>query len=559
MMPQEYPAEAQRSESTTYLTRVVTTPRLRNEFASFIDIVLRQASSQDFYNLVGKLQAAQPLSHDLELYERLLAHTSAIQPRFSTIQKLKALYHQKTELSAQIKALIGSNKSFNNIVEIGTPGMYASCIKKTNTITGTTYVIHEKESYADRIQGFSYNPFKGFAIYDHFIPLNAYEPITKDAIPSNSVDLVVCFIGLHHIPQEKLPGFVASIARILRPGGIFILRDHDITNDDLMAITHSAHTVFNALMTQETVEAENNEYRNFQSLQYWIDLLHQHGLIAGEERILQNGDPTRNTLLKFVKESRNVEERTIELSDKLKKQSSYFRDSVQGDLSSPEWINVDAAQEYGSFINHTPFYEFPYMASVAAYWKVFGHSWHLATQKQGALKTLFSPYTLMNLFIGTTMTIEYAAKSIISLPLRLAYSGAEDLTITMIMRDPAHKLEKLDAHITVLSSDDIFTVIRMPRYKEFVRIVQKIAQDPSIQFVEIAGQREINVKVRFSAHQPFDTIINTLSGCKQQYTWRLPTQPAYTYAVITIPLNQLSTAIKQLPAHGAEILYIHDF
>ena len=37
-----------------------------------------------------------------------------------------------------------------------------------------------------------------------------------------------------------------SIARMLRPGGIFILRDHDVTTPQMHAFVSLAHAVFNA-------------------------------------------------------------------------------------------------------------------------------------------------------------------------------------------------------------------------------------------------------------------------------------------------------------------------
>ena len=391
----------QENNPRTYLIQTLSNSYLRTEFASFIDTVLRQISSTHFYKFIDEIQKIYPsIDNDLVLYEHILTTLPSIQPRFSFIQKLKALHAQKQELTSQIQSIIGNKNTFRNVLEIGAPGTYISCLQKYVNITGKIYVINEKQAHTDRFQAFSYNPFKKFSAYDHFVLLCDYEPISEQAIPSNSIDLALCFIGLHHIPQEKLDNFVASIARIMRPGGIFILRDHDTTNSNLMAITHAAHTVFNALMTQETVKTEQNEYRNFQPLDYWINLLEKHGFITSHERILQKGDPTRNTLIKFIKQAQTQDEQLQELSDSLKTESSYMRDPVQGDLSAPEWLNVDCAQEYASYINHTPFYEFPYMKSVATYWNVFKKSFHLAAQKQGALKTIISPYTLMNLLLA---------------------------------------------------------------------------------------------------------------------------------------------------------------
>ena len=47
-------------------------------------------------------------------------------------------------------------------------------------------------------------------------------------MPAQSADLVSCFVGLHHMEPQKLEPFLASVASIVRPGGYFVVRDHDV-------------------------------------------------------------------------------------------------------------------------------------------------------------------------------------------------------------------------------------------------------------------------------------------------------------------------------------------
>jgi 2-polyprenyl-3-methyl-5-hydroxy-6-metoxy-1,4-benzoquinol methylase len=44
-------------------------------------------------------------------------------------------------------------------------------------------------------------------------------------LADNRVDLITCFVTLHHVPQLDM--MLAEIIRILRPGGYLILREHD--------------------------------------------------------------------------------------------------------------------------------------------------------------------------------------------------------------------------------------------------------------------------------------------------------------------------------------------
>jgi SAM-dependent methyltransferase len=41
-------------------------------------------------------------------------------------------------------------------------------------------------------------------------------------------DTVVCLAFLHHVPEAELPGFLATVARHLRPGGLFYSQDPNV-------------------------------------------------------------------------------------------------------------------------------------------------------------------------------------------------------------------------------------------------------------------------------------------------------------------------------------------
>ena len=112
-----------------------------------------------------------------------------------------------------------------------------------------------------------------------------------------------CFIGLHHAPPERLSGFVSSIARVLRPGGRFVLRDHDVRTPAMNALVSLAHTVFNAGLGLPW-EVNQQERRLFASVADWVRVVEAQGLSDSGRRLLQAHDPTDNTLLVFEKAAR---------------------------------------------------------------------------------------------------------------------------------------------------------------------------------------------------------------------------------------------------------------
>jgi SAM-dependent methyltransferase len=414
--------------TSTHLQTIFTSPDLRKEFSGFLDNVMRQIPAKDFWALVDNIK---PTGTDIQIYEQLQQHIGSITPYLMPLYKLKSDAYQQNLLGGQqARQLLAdrakAKKPLRGCVEIGSPGIYTSTIQGFLPIQGTITVVNEQESPVDRIRCGGIKP------HSRFVPLT-YEKIAESAVPSNSVDLVICFIGLHHCPKEKLNDFIASIYRILRPGGIFLLRDHDAKTLQALTMAHAAHSIYNVITANEPVKAEAAEYRNFQALQFWVNALESSGFKTGPERLLQAGDPTANTMLKFIKPvvetpkpialSALEQEQLKKISDELKNNSEYKRDVVKTYLNGPEWLNVDASQEYGEFVKNNNWYEFPHLRYIATYWDLALAATWAAACKHGFINTLMSEYTRDSLFIGTTMTAEYIAKSLCYLPNKLLMLG----------------------------------------------------------------------------------------------------------------------------------------
>jgi hypothetical protein len=56
---------------------------------------------------------------------------------------------------------------------------------------------------------------------------------------------------------------------------------------------------------------------------------------------------------------------------------------------------------------------------IGGFWKVYGQSWQAAQKENSFSDVALSEYNLMNLFVGTTMTLEYGAKGLIAAPFAL--------------------------------------------------------------------------------------------------------------------------------------------
>ncbi len=275
---------------------VYSSTRSRDAFYLFLQNIFHLYPEARFHTLIQEACTAH--QSDEAIYGRIQAGLPGIKPFLADLfYALPALRKQKREMTRQALALLDSRKRVDGCLEIGTTGRYASELRRhiqigeplilLNDVAPTNSVVDILERGRLRRLG-------------RFVPLNGYAPISPAEVPDASVDLVSCFIGLHHAPPAALAPFIDSLVRVLRPGGIFILRDHDVDTPQMNAFASLAHDVFNAGVG--LAWADNaGELRHFASVEEWVRRLGGHGLRQAGPRMLQANDPTRNTLMAFTR------------------------------------------------------------------------------------------------------------------------------------------------------------------------------------------------------------------------------------------------------------------
>jgi len=243
--------------------------------------------------------ACKKYNNDEQIYRYVQTEIKKLKTIFSDFKyTLPSLKTQKEEMTNQTLNLLGYRKSFDGYLEIGSKGRYYSYLKKKLKIKNKIHMIEEKQpNYgpADIFERGSINKV------GHYIDLNNYEPIKTSDIPSNSVELVICYIGLHHASPDKLDTFIKSLHRVLKKEGILILRDHDASNEYMIKFASLIHTVFN-LGLNETYATDKQEPRFFNSLSHWENKLKLAGFSHNGQKIYQANDPSKNALMRFDKD-----------------------------------------------------------------------------------------------------------------------------------------------------------------------------------------------------------------------------------------------------------------
>jgi len=275
---------------------VFSDERWSDAFYLFLQNIYRLYPEDRFHWLIK--QACEKHSTDEEIYRYIHDQLPTIKTRFSALTyALPSLFKQKQEMLRQTLELLGDRKQVDGYVEIGSTGRYASVLRKKIDMSGALIFINDVAPTNSPVDIAERGRISKLGT---FVPLSDYDPITSSAIPDSSVDLVSVYIGLHHIAPEKLRPFIASVARIMRPGGMLILRDHDVKTPVMFHFVSLVHTVFNAGLGVSW-ESNQKELRFFVSVDEWVTRLKEFGLIDTGKRLLQAHDPSDNVLMSFIK------------------------------------------------------------------------------------------------------------------------------------------------------------------------------------------------------------------------------------------------------------------
>jgi FAD/FMN-containing dehydrogenase/SAM-dependent methyltransferase len=541
---------------------------------------------------VANIRAAGKEPNDRAVYEELTktlpeASLGAIKGATRMLSSLKT---QQLEMAKQTQSALGQVglKEVNGYVEIGTVGRYVPYLQNRFKMKGPTYVINDTSpsfspaAIIERTGGYgpldprSYIP----AIYkrDHgpldprtyltrhlnnkFIDLADYDMIAQADIPDASVDLVTAYIGLHHAPPEKLRAFVASINRILRPGGKLVLRDHDATSD-MRPIAHLAHSTYNAGLGVSLHE-ELSEIRNFQPVSYWVDLMKNSGFKDEGVRLLQEGDPTANTLMVFTKqkEAKIHDMLPIEgngnLEGSLNSLPGYHRAQSQTFQTHPEWFIVDAFNDLAAFMKHTPWYEFPFTKYTALYDEIYKRHRAFAIRDGIVDGKAFEEYD--NMGQGMGMGLKILFNYIMQPAANQVKAGLKGQTVKgtteLLAHVPKEVLEKLPPGLIqdLQSFQGDLKLLQTERYMPFTEAMLNLAKSGKAQIHNVAGNKFISVLIKTQA----DSLPKYSVNVDPIMNYQMPTSTEHLHSV-KVAVSDLGALIRESEKASAQVVRVHDY
>lgn len=104
-------------------------------------------------------------------------------------------------------------------------------------------------------------------------------------IQDNTFDCVLCMVSLHHMTDETIVTTLQEIERILKPGGILLIKEHDANQDSMKFIVweHHLYHIMDDAYQGKIIDVDNylgHNIANFKSKQEWQKLIEEKGHIT---------------------------------------------------------------------------------------------------------------------------------------------------------------------------------------------------------------------------------------------------------------------------------------
>eukprot|EP01124_Arcella_intermedia_P030358 TRINITY_DN6633_c0_g1_i1.p1 TRINITY_DN6633_c0_g1~~TRINITY_DN6633_c0_g1_i1.p1 ORF type:complete len:1288 (+),score=268.88 TRINITY_DN6633_c0_g1_i1:8-3871(+) len=553
----------------------------RIRLKKFLRFVFNVERRESLFSLLLHAVHSPSNNTDLEIYASLLK--SLEERNFQIPTTLSKLYRGYMQLLDQRKELVsetvsiiknlGMTSFIHDYASFGDSGKIVAALQSRFNLHGQVYICHDKQRGSDMIE-------RGLFVPHQFVPFDILNVDPNLAIPNESVDLVTMNQGLHHIPQEQLPVFLNLVWRILRPGGLFLFREHD-GRPDLIPMLDVAHSVFNAV-NGVSFEEEKAELRGFRPVEEWRTILTHFGFKDMYQYGLQDTDSTEDYMISFCKPpyfhdkklnelpliEKPANEKDIhQLTSNFYQTSGTIRRPLQTTSSFfrfPEWIVVQMAQDFGPSLNHTAFFFYPYLSWLKFYWNSLFSALLAAIEEHGFNATVMSGGFVMNVVIGFFYTLLMLQMSILTFPIRWITKSKEydPLQLTIQTTIPV-KWNMIDKRVQSkeIKQDMVegsLYHLEIPPHRPFTEILLKFASVPEVhKVVDIGGvTSRIALKVAVSHPSQLEFVVTHQGKIIDTH---IPPQHQQLYGVVTVPVGNLLALLRAASSAGVKVEQIFDF
>lgn len=196
------------------------------------------------------------------------------------------------------------------------------------------------------------------------------------------------------------------------------------------------------------------------------------------------------------------------------------------------------AERYAAFLQQTPWYEFPFGPTLAAFWNE---------------TPMFQGSAARSLERRFALSAEYGVKAVYA---KLIAQAAALSPATLTIRSVVYPFGSEDATADIkliARRDDGSAIIETPRYRAFTRIILDLL-DKQKSFFEIAGNKEVLVTVLIKS----DALL-PLASIRELFDVPLQARPGWVRRGIVVPVLALGPLAHDVKSAGAEFEHVYDY
>lgn len=250
-------------------------------------------------------------------------------------------------------------------------------------------------------------------------------------------------------------------------------------------------------------------------------------------------DATTNTVLWTIAISYTVESAIIG-----------FYEKTLGRLSEWSFLRYKTAEDtyideqamaYGTFLNQTPWFYFPYGSSLSGLWQTYG--WSSITPRGLERRISYTVgYTVKALYAGV---IRFLSES--------TYEGGAGQVTHAEVRASSDIMASVMSSSSPVANEGNRYHVDFPRYRAFRDRAIDFANNGG-EFITIAGNDEIAFSVVASVPFPCETLLSQVL-----YDMPLVTNAAQARYMLQVRVPNLANALRQADACNVSVEHIYDY
>lgn len=143
--------------------------------------------------------------------------------------------------------------------------------------TENLYAVEQSQSWAEE---YKFNNNINYVFWDN----------NNLNLEPNTIDVIIIMVTMHHMSDETLSNLMLNIKKILKHDGIIIIKEHDLTNNEIKKIIDWEHHLYHILMSDDENLSKNSldEYlknfvNNYKSKRTYDKIFNENNFIGIEE------------------------------------------------------------------------------------------------------------------------------------------------------------------------------------------------------------------------------------------------------------------------------------